>query len=443
MQRRYPGNLDVLLHAARLERSSGNYAEALRDLRQARQLQGAAEPLPGADALALQMSPTLSGIERDINAIEARRQAWIELAQTNYDKESTDGISSLRGWTRPLVAWLPWNYDGRVFVHADQVQLDAGPLPASASDASSFGQVAAWDPTLYNPATPQSGSALNVGVGYVGETLQWDIGQIGLGFPVSNVVGGVRINGDLGPYGYALNLSRRALTGSLLSYAGAYDPVTGAVWGGVVATGVGARLSRDVGPVSLSASTQVSALTGVNVADNSRLSWRLAGDMDVWSNPDQNVNAGLALSGLHHARDLSGTTWGQGGYYSPVRNITLSLPLQWDGRKGTFSWLVRGSVALADSFSSATDYYPTSAALQAQSGYQVNASSSGSSIGYSFNGVAEYQASRQWAVGASLEREVSDYYTPLSLMLYTRLLFEPVRQPVPRRPQVPQAYVDF
>ena len=73
-------------------------------------------------------------------------KVWIEAAHTGLRKNSTEGISSLRGWERPLVAWMPHGYDGHYFLHVDRVKLNAGDLPADGSDLLDFGQMAALPP---------------------------------------------------------------------------------------------------------------------------------------------------------------------------------------------------------------------------------------------------------------------------------------------------------
>jgi tetratricopeptide (TPR) repeat protein len=421
---------DTLLATARQQRSSGHYGEALALFQQAQQAIGAGT-LAGEPADASAQDK----LARDIQEIEARRQAWVEVGQQTLEKNSTEGLGSLRGWERPVVAWLPWGYDGTLFVHADQVQLDAG-------------SYAGGDP-FTQPGTeailrglPQRADGFNAGVGYVGEAVRWDLGEIGLGFAVRNWVGGLRYGGDVGRVGYSVELARRPLTGTLLSYAGTQDPQTGEVWGGVVATGAGGRLSTDIGPFSTSVSASAASLSGRNVADNTRLQWRLAADRDVYQDALQVLNIGLALSGLQHERDLSGYTWGHGGYYSPVHNTTLSLPLEWSGRNGPLTWLLRASVSVSSSTSSATDYYPTNATLQQATG-DVYAASSSTGSGWAMSGAAEYQVNAHLSLGGRLEREVSDYYTPLSLLFYARYAFDPVRQPLARRPLPVKAYSQF
>ncbi|MBY0412162.1 MAG: BCSC C-terminal domain-containing protein, partial [Burkholderiaceae bacterium] len=244
----FPQDSDVLLHAARLERANRNYAQALVFFRSALNLESRgtettappqeaeSEPTASDIPIALQPSYALSlpvdkavvtKIQGEIDSIEARRQVWIEAGHQALSKRSTDGISSLRGWEQPLVAWIPRGYDGHYFLHIDRVKLDAGELPTSGADILDFGQVAALPPNSPLDYRRQRGAGTNVGFGFLGDDLQWDIGVTGVGFSVTNLVGGVSQTGELGRYSYKIEGFRRPITGSLLSYAGARDPATG------------------------------------------------------------------------------------------------------------------------------------------------------------------------------------------------------------------------
>jgi hypothetical protein len=430
LQDRYPVDADLLLGAARQARRTGAYSDALGLFRQARQTELSPAPGQSVDTVAL------AKVDQDIAAIEARRQSWVEVGQLNLSKNSTEGLSSLRGWERPMVAWLPWGYEGKMFAHVDPVQLDAG----SYGGGEPFAQPGA---ELVTRGVPQRAEGVNLGLGYQGDDIRWDIGAIGVGFAVPNWVGGLRYSGDIGPVGYSVEASRRPLTGTLLSYAGTEDPITHAVWGGVVATGVSGRVSREFGPFSTSASIGVASLTGQNVADNSRIQWRLSADRDVYRGPRQVVNVGLTLSGLQYEKDLSGYTWGHGGYYSPGQNVTLSLPVDWTGREGLFTWRLKASVSMSESSGSATDFYPTSPVFQQQKGNPTYSGGGSSGTGWAASGTAEYQVTPRLAIGAQLEREVADYYAPLNLLVYARFLLDPVREPLVNRPRPVQAYSQF
>ena len=506
---RFPDNLEVIQSAARMERDSGQYGQAILLFRRARLAaesspavalgkvnasntatpvgneDGLREPLlhfaygistrpmatattnrpnrttPITDApLALTLTAIsesatatnpVNQIQRDIDSIESRRQAWIEVGQKRLQKSSTSGISTLNGWERPVVVSLPWRLDGRYFAHMDQVNLDAGQLPSVNTDESGFGQIAPNIPSSF-PADSamQSARGLNLGVGYEGDGLNWDVGAVGVGFPVTNMVGGVsqRLEGD--GYSFTLELSRRPLTGSLLSYAGTQDPVTRQVWGGVVATGVSGRIATDIGSYSVSASANVAQLRGRNVEDNSRFQLRLSMDRDLYVKPGRLLNVGLALAAWHYEKDLSEFTWGNGGYYSPQRYFSLSLPVEWSGRDGPMTWQLRGAVSASRSSSDESAYFPTNPLLQAQAQASLTggqapfyAGSASSGSGFSLRGALEYQVTPQTALGAQLEVDRSAYYSPNNLLLYARYQFGPGAAPLANRPRPLQAYSSF
>ena len=433
--KRYPGDTGVLLHAARMEQSQDRYGEALAHYRQAE----ATQPSDAEDR---------QSIAQNIQSIEARRQSWVEVGAVHLGKSATDGVSSLRGWELPAVAWIPRGYDGHHFLHVDQVRLNAGGLPGSAADATSYGQVAAWPAAAYpaQPGTPHA-NGVNLGVGYRGRGLEWDIGLIGIGFPVTNLVGGLSYGQWSEDFSWRAELSRRPITGSLLSYAGVRDPITGQTWGGVTATGLSGRISRPWAGNSVSLSGSYALLQGRNVRDNTRLQLRAAIDRDVWRSERSSVNVGAALSLWRYGRDLSEYTWGHGGYYSPQRYASLSLPLEWGGRQGAWSWQLRGALSRSHSSSQPTEFYPGQPQLQAQAqalGFDPFYGGGGSTgFGRSLRATIEYQFAPSGVVGALLSMDRSAYYAPTQLMMYLRLLLEPVRVMPPDRPRPLQPYSDF
>lgn len=439
---RFPSDSDVVLHAARLERADGNYAQAVDFFRQAQRL------TPKDAKTSDGKEPVTASIQREIDSIDTRLQSWVEAGQKTLQKDSAPGVSSLRGTERSLVAWMPRSHDGRYFLHADQIELNAGNLPQNYTDALDFGQVAAWPSGAYptDGAVQRRGGA-NVGLGYIHDDYQWDMGVIGLGLPVTNWVGGLGKNGSWGSYSYKLELARRPMTGSMLSYAGARDPITGKIWGGMVSTGLSGRISTDIGPYSTSFTASQALLTGQNVQDNTRWQLRWAADRDVLRASGNVVNVGLSLSFQGHARDLSEFTWGNGGYYSPKNYVALAMPIEWSGRSGPWAWLARGSLSVSRSSSPASPYFPNSPVLQEQAHglnrLPIYTGSSGVGFGGSLRGAVEYQYSDQLALGAQVEMERSAYYSPTSVLLYARYLLAPVRIPFLEKLRPAQGYASF
>lgn len=347
---------------------------------------------------------------------------------------------------------MPRGYDGHYFLHVDRVALNAGALPDSAQAADTFGQVAAWPAASYlRSGQLQSARGTHVGIGFRGDDVQWDIGLTGLGFPVTNLVGGLSRGGEAGDLRYRIEVARRPLTGSLLSYAGARDPITGRIWGGVVATGVAGRLSTDWRGYGASVSASYALLTGQNVVRNTRLQLRGALDRDLYRGRLGVVNAGLALSYWHYGQDLSEFTWGHGGYYSPERYAALALPVEWTGRQGAFSWRVRASVSASTSSSQSSAYFPGDPGLQAQAAGRLNEGPGGptfagggsSGLGRSLRAGLEYRASSNVSLGAQIELDRSAYYAPTNVLVYLRYRFDPVLAAPDDRPRPVQPYSAF
>lgn len=361
-----------------------------------------------------------SRAEEEIANIEARRHPRIETGFEKRDKSATDGSSTYHGEEIPLVGWWPIGYDGHGFVQVDHVSIDAGEL-ANNKDAYLFGKLAAKQ---FIPPTPlfQKAEGTSIAGGYVGDDLRWDVGIIGIGFPVQNLVGGIRKSWEVEKMDYALELSRRPQTSSLLSYAGARDPATGEIWGGVTNTALSGRAATYFGEIYAFASAEYGLLQGKNVLDNNRLALRMGLDKDLIHHDDMRLNLGLTLSYWRFKENETNYTFGHGGYYSPQNYSSLSLPLEWVGRHNKLSYLVRGSVSFSQSHEKDMSFYPTDNALQNSSpaGYQVYKGGAGNGTGYALRLTAEYQATPQFAIGGRVDIERSAYYEPNTLLLYLK-----------------------
>lgn len=459
---KYPNNLDVLLSAARFEQSNGQAKRALTLFRQARDTELSNTPLAlpvETQALSaarkrneqavstVERSPLADEIQQGIDLIEAKQLSWVEVGQKRLQKSSTDGTSTLNGWERTAMISFPNDGDGRLFFQIDQVDLNAGKLSAVNTNNETFGQIPV-NPLLVYPADALSQTArgINLGAGYERDGLRFDFGFIGIGLPVTNIVGGISQSIAVGPYNLGFEMSRRPLTGSLLSYAGTVDVISGQKWGGVVATGVDGRIATDWGDYSVSASANYAVLTGQNVEDNSRLRLRFAVDRDIFTNANQQVNFGVNLSAWRYAKDLSEFTWGHGGYYSPQRYLSLSAPLEWTGHDGAMSWQLRGTASVSRSTSDASDYFPTSTVLQSLAQARLNAvfaGGEGGGTGFSLRGALEYKVAPTTSIGALLEVDRSDYYAPTSLLLYARHYFGDITVPPSKKPNPVGTYSSF
>ena len=385
----------------------------------------------------------ISRAEEEIANITSRRNPRVEVGFEKRDKSSTDGTSSYHGEEISLVGWWPIGYDGHAFVHVDRINIDAGKLPNN-QDAYLYGKLGAKQ---FIPIAPvaQRAEGTSLAAGYVGDGLRWDLGVVGIGFPVHNFVGGIRKSGEIDKLDYALEFSRRPQTSSLLSYAGAHDPATGETWGGVTNTAISGRVAKSFDQIYTFASAEYGLLRGKNVLDNNRLAIRIGVDKDYIHQDDLRLNIGLTLSYWRFKENLSNYTFGHGGYYSPQHYTSISLPVEWIGRKNKLSYLLRGSVNLSQSQEKDMNYYPTDNALQNASapGFSVYSGISGNGSGYALRLAGEYQATQHLAVGGRADIERSAFYEPNTLLIYVKYTLEPQLGPVSFPPTAVKPYSQF
>src|SRR5690606_14173406 len=98
-----------------------------------------------------------------------------------------------------------------------------------------------------NSGFRQRAIGTSVALGWQGERFAFDLGTTRMGFKVTNWTGGIGYSGKLGSLAWRITASRRPMTNSLHSFAGATEPSTGIEAGGVMATGGALSLSWDQG----------------------------------------------------------------------------------------------------------------------------------------------------------------------------------------------------
>lgn len=435
LARRYPQRGDITVQQGRIAQSRGAFDNAASLYRQARVYEQRELTRPGPDGTAA---------ERALQGLENRRQGQVATAVLYSNKSGDSGISRLGATEIPLFVQIPRGYAGNLFFHADTVRLDAGTLPARGGDVGTFGQIAALGGV--NPsarAQRDTGMALAAGYAYNGAYNSWraDLGTTPLGFTEATVVGGVRYRGQLRRASLTVDVSRRAVTSSLISYAGATDPISGESWGGVTRNGVRLGYSHDVGRGSVFVSAGAGLLTGHNVRDNVETTVRTGFDWPLLERRNQRVTSGLVLNYWRYQENLRYYTFGHGGYYSPQRYLSLSVPLQWTGRRGAWSWRLDGSAGWSDTYEKAMPYYPTRPDLQARAGGDaVYAGGSGGGFSYTAAATVEYRMAPHWIAGLSLQVDRSRDYAPNRAFAYLRYMFERQRGPVPFPPEPVQPY---
>lgn len=362
------------------------------------------------------------------------------------------GISNVRVIEMPIETHIPIGDSGaRLFAQVDPARADAGPLQSAAlSDLRQYGTILAQPGATPPAALPgQSAQGTAVAVGYERDGLRADIGSTPIGFPVSNVVGGIKWSHYTAVSGFSLDVSRRPVINSLISYAGARDPATGMVWGGVVSTGAGMHLGHDYGKLNLFVEPGYYWLTGQNVLENTEVAMRTGFNWGFVDEDDMRLTAGMVLTYWHYRDDLRFYTFGHGGYYSPQRYFSLGPTFRWTGREERWSYLVNGGVTGAVSYERDMPFYPTSPTLQAQAAANsaimnpIYTGGTSFSTGYWLGAAVEYRITSHLIGGITGEIDRSTYYTPNFAVVYLRYMFDDQTGKVPFPPEPIKIYARF
>ncbi|MFP4895350.1 cellulose synthase subunit BcsC-related outer membrane protein [Paraburkholderia sp. EG304] len=377
-----------------------------------------------------------------------------ELAQINREQSSTvsgglifrnrvgeDGLSSLTDIEAPIQGRIKAG-NGHVVVTATPVTLDAGTASNSTSTLARFGAGLSTDSSKNaaqngtNNYGSQTASGVGLSVGYDSRSISGDIGVTPIGFRETNIVGGAQYNGGItDKVSYSIAVARRAVTDSLLSYAGARDAAAGLEWGGVTSTGARASLAWDDGTSGLYVNASYQHYMGNNVPSNNAVKGGGGVYTRLLKDADQTLTVGVNTTIMGYNRNLSFFTYGQGGYFSPQQYVILNLPVEWSGRAGLFTYDVKGSIGVQHYREDASNYFPLNdgssrqgdAAAAAQAlGNGLTAVYPGQSktgVSYSISGVGEYQLAPQLAVGATASFGNAYEYREWLAAVYVRYSF--------------------
>lgn len=392
-------------------------------------------------------TPVLKDSEHPVStqpvAGEYGAEAYVAGGLNYRNKPGTSGISSLKTREQSLIAHIPIKWGGYALIQLDTVNVHAGTLPFSDFAAlQQYGKIQAQNfPSAASVNAPtQEDSGVALALGYENERLRVDIGTTPLGFAVHHVVGGLKLRHSFDAVYASLDLSKRPVTSSLVSYAGARDPVTGEVWGGVSSSGANVRVGYDRGRFSAFSSLGYHLLAGKNVLDNSQLELRPGVDWTFISTENMRINAGLVYTYWRYKENLRYYSFGHGGYYSPQSYQSLSIPARWTGRSGRWSYLLKGALTASFSKEKAMPYYPTDSGLQAAVPNAIYAGGSSNGTGYSLGAALEYQSTPRVFLGARFEIDRSEYYTPNFMAVYARYMFDTHTAPIPFPPDPVEPY---
>nr|WP_314074228.1 cellulose synthase subunit BcsC-related outer membrane protein [uncultured Roseococcus sp.] len=380
----HPNDSQVLMAESRVARARGDYVRTLQVLERvaARRLDHLRQSgqIVEADQTARAFSPTRRGTTSGLTdrtsiqiaeeLVRARDEAatWLQAGVQIQSRTGDAGLSRATTTVVPVEVSTPVpGIGGRVVVGLDTVSMNAGRLANNLAAGRQFGT---------NPLLPQSefrrpnaavdGAALRLT--YLRNNFRADIGSTPLGFANPTVVGGVevvpRINEQ---FRVRMTFERRAMTDSILSYAGQRERNWPTNWGGVVRTGGRVQLEYTPGGRwGAYAGVGGYSIDGQNVQSNKRIEASVGAYYNVLRNRNQSLTLGVGGFYTGYDHNLSGFTFGHGGYFSPQQSLQGQVQAEYIGHWGDWSFRTVGGAGYQAYRTSSSAVFPTNAAMQAQ-----------------------------------------------------------------------------
>jgi len=418
-----------------------------------------AAPAPSLWAAAPQAPGTVPQAARprtaldELSELQEGRTPMLSVGVVGRARQGEAGMSRLTDLQAPVELKFGAG-DGTMTLRATPTGVSSGTPDTSYGTLSRFGAgpATALDMPLRSPGS-QNGNGLGLGIGYETANLAVDVGTLPLGFGQNDIMGGVRYRMGLGEQASLTGeLSRRPVTDSALSFAGARDARTGERWGTVSANGGRLDLTWDDGSFGAYAVGALHSLQGHNVQSNYRA--ELGGGMywRIHRSSDAAFTAGLNFTGLAYDKNLRYFTYGHGGYFSPQQFLAMSVPFDWAQRSGRLSYQIKGALGVQYFKEDAAPYFPTSrsrqsAAAQAASDAEafgeaganttaIYPSQSKTGLGYNLGLAMEYQLHPQLFIGSHLALDNARNYRQFTGGLYVRYALQPYtgRQALPVAP---------
>ena len=362
-----------------------------------------------------------SSARRALDDLLQERSGYVTQGVTIRSNDSESGLSKMTDIETPLEVNIPVG-ENRLAVRVTPVSINAGSVGSDAAERFGGGGPSA------DGIGSQRDKGVGLGVAYArpDEGLKADLGTTPIGFLYSTVAGGVSVDRPLpgNPnMRYGVNLSRRAVTDSVTSFAGTTDKRTDQSWGGVTANGGRGQLSYDDQVVGAYGYGSWHKLLGHNVESNSRAElgggvyWYLQNALD------SKLTLGVSATGLSFDNNQDFFTYGHGGYFSPQSYFALGIPVSWSQRTERLTYQLKGSVGVQHFQQDAADYFPNDKDLQATSGKRYSGQSK-TGVGYSLAAAGEYKFGSAFFLGANLGVDNAQDYRQITGAMYLRYMFE-------------------
>jgi hypothetical protein len=389
---------------------------------------------PGAPSGSMGDTDPLSReIDRELTSLKKATAIIVDGGLGFRGRSGESGLGRTNELSVPIKARIPVG-NAALIPTIMPVTVDAGSIAGDPSTLARYGANSVVG--LASAVAPNSAQATGIafGMGLEWGRLSADVGSTPLGFPIANIVGGIAWNQPLGEnMNLKLEGSRRAVTDSVLSYAGVTDPITGTTWGAVTRLGGEAVVSYDDQSLGLYTKFAYGYYMGTNVPTNQSYEFTSGAYFRPVKEENQELKVGISATYLSYAQNLSYFTFGQGGYFSPQSFYSLTFPVDWTETSGKFKYNAGATLGVQSIQQSSALYFPTNQYFQnaanvlASSGFlaqaPVFASQSNTGIAFGLRLGFEYAATERTSIGAKANFDNAYQYDQGTILLFLRSSF--------------------
>ena len=389
---------------------------------------------PGAPSGSMSDNDPLSReIERELTSLKKSTAIIVDGGIGFRGRSGESGLGRINEINVPIKARIPIG-NAALVPTIMPVTINAGTIGGDLSTLQRYGANAIAG--LAGGLQPNNAQATGIsfGMGLEWGRLTLDVGSTPLGFPLTTVVGGLVWNQPLGDkMNVKLEASRRAVTDSVLSYAGVTDPITSLTWGGVTRNGGEAIISYDDQTLGIYSKFAYGYYMGTNVADNQSYEFTAGAYFRPIKDENQELKVGISATYLSFNQNLSYFTYGQGGYFSPQSFYSLTFPVDWTETAGKFTYSAGATLGVQSIQQSSSLFFPTNYYFQnaanvlASSGAAAFApifpAQSNTGIAFGLRLGFEYAATERTSIGAKANFDNAYQYDQGTILLFLKSSF--------------------
>jgi tetratricopeptide (TPR) repeat protein len=396
----------------------------------------AASPTPVVAAYAASTTspsdPILQDIDRQMGTVQESLAPKFTIGPSFRSRTGSSGLDQLDEISLPTELIARPLGRGQMTVTSTPTFLSAGSVPLDTDSQARFGTGAFG---LHPPPPSQHAQGVGLSLAYQLGWAKADIGSSPIGFQQHNVLGGVELSPQLTD-GVRLRVlgERRAVTDSVLSYAGTKDPATGISWGGVTRTRGHAQLEFSLRDANFYAGGGYSTLDGENVISNREYEFGSGGSYPVWRGQDEEVRVGLDLVYFGYDKNSDFFSVGHGGYFSPQSYFATMLPVKYTAKSGDLSWSIGGSLGYQTYNENSALIFPTNpvfqralvaeaAAIPTPLATSYPAQSASGPVGGA-EGSVEYRVNSSFVLGGQASYQHAGNWSETIGRLYGRYIFD-------------------